>query len=41
MPIWGTQFLEENVEKYGPDAGEIVTQERIHELATYLESLQK
>ncbi len=41
MPIWGTQFLEENVEKYGPDAGEIVTQERIHELANYLESLQK
>ena len=41
MPVWGRQFLEEDVKVFGPSGGEIVTTERIHELAGYLESLQR
>lgn len=41
MPVWGRQFLEGDMELYGPAGGEIVTTERIHELATYIESLQR
>src|SRR5688572_19341815 len=39
MPIWGRQFLEDDARVFGPNGGEIVTTERIHELATYIESL--
>ena len=41
MPIWGRQFFEEDAKAYGPNGGEIVAQERIHELTNYLGSLQK
>ncbi|MEI5682025.1 MULTISPECIES: c-type cytochrome [unclassified Mesorhizobium] len=40
MPVWGRQFLEEDAKMYGPGAGEIVTTERIHNLAGYIETLQ-
>ncbi len=41
MPVWGRQFLEDDIKVYGPSGGEIVTTERIHELAGYVESLQR
>jgi mono/diheme cytochrome c family protein len=41
MPVWGRQFLEDDAKVYGPSGGEIVTTERIHELAGYVESLQR
>lgn len=41
MPIWGRQFLEKDAKVYGPNGGEIVTTERIHELAGYVQSLQR
>jgi mono/diheme cytochrome c family protein len=41
MPVWGRQFLEEDAKVYGPSGGEIVTTERIHNLAGYIESLQR
>ncbi|MER9326581.1 c-type cytochrome [Mesorhizobium sp. M0488] len=41
MPVWGRQFLPGDVKKYGPNAGEIVTRERIHDLAGYVETLQQ
>ena len=41
MPVWGRQFLEDDVRLYGPAGGEIVTTERIHELAGYVQSLQR
>jgi mono/diheme cytochrome c family protein len=41
MPVWGRQFLEEDARIYGPSGGEIVTTERIHNLAGYIQSLQR
>ncbi|AMS42133.1 cytochrome C [Aminobacter aminovorans] len=41
MPVWGQQFLLSDKRLYGPDDGPVVTQERIHELATFIESLQR
>ena len=41
MPVWGRQFLDDDVKVYGPSGGEIVTTERIHELAGYVQSLQR
>ena len=41
MPVWGMQFLDDDVKVYGPNGGEIVTTERIHGLAGYLISLQR
>jgi hypothetical protein len=41
MPVWGRQFLEDDAKLYGPAGGEIVTTERIHELAGYIQSLQR
>jgi mono/diheme cytochrome c family protein len=41
MHVWGRQFLEGDVKVYGPNGGEIVTTERIHNLAGYVESLQR
>jgi mono/diheme cytochrome c family protein len=41
MPVWGRQFLGDDQQLYGPAAGEIVTTERIHELANYVQSLQR
>ncbi len=41
MPVWGRQFLEDDIKVYGPSGGEIVTAERIHELAGYVELLQR
>ncbi|RWE63548.1 cytochrome c [Mesorhizobium sp.] len=40
MPVWGRQFLEEDAKVYGPSGGEVVTTERIHNLAGYIETLQ-
>ncbi|RWB25576.1 cytochrome c [Mesorhizobium sp.] len=40
MPVWGRQFLEEDAKVYGPGGGEVVTTERIHNLAGYIETLQ-
>lgn len=41
MPVWGRQFLVDDTDLYGPSGGEIVTTERIHELAGYVQSLQR
>lgn len=41
MPVWGREFLPGDVKKYGPNAGEIVTRERIHDLAGYVQTLQR
>ena len=41
MPVGGRQFIDEDVATYGPSGGEIVTTERIHELTTYVETLQR
>ena len=41
MPVWGRQFLEDDAKRYGPAGGEIVTSERIHNLAGYIETLQR
>ncbi|TIS89757.1 c-type cytochrome [Mesorhizobium sp.] len=41
MPVWGRQFLEQDEKLYGPSGGEVVTTERIHNLAGYIEMLQR
>ena len=41
MPVWGREFLETDRPAYGPLGGEAVTQERIHQLAEYIQTLQK
>lgn len=41
MPVWGDRFLEEDVRKYGPNAGEAATTERILQLTKYVQSLQR
>ena len=41
MPVWGRQFLVDDTDLYGPAGGEIVTTERIHGLAAYVQSLQR
>jgi mono/diheme cytochrome c family protein len=41
MPVWGRQFLEDDAKLYGPNGGEIVTTERIHELTAYVQRLQR
>ena len=41
MPVWGRQFLEDDAKLYGPAGGEIVTSERIHNLAGYVQTLQR
>ncbi len=40
MPVWGRQFLEDDEKIYGSSGGEIVTTERIHNLTTYIGTLQ-
>ena len=41
MPVWGNQFLPDDVKKYGPYGGEAVTTERIQNLAGYVMTLQR
>ena len=41
MPVWGNQFLPDDVKRYGPYGGEAVTTERIHNLAGYIQTLQR
>ncbi|RUX28829.1 c-type cytochrome [Mesorhizobium sp. M7A.F.Ca.US.011.01.1.1] len=41
MPVWGRQFLEQDEKLYGHSGGEVVTTERIHNLASYIETLQQ
>ncbi|MGB3536598.1 MAG: c-type cytochrome [Mesorhizobium sp.] len=41
MPIWGERFLEDDARKYGTNAGEAVTTERILELTRYIQLLQR
>ena len=41
MPVWGRQFLEDDAKLYGPAGGAIVTSERIHNLAGYVQTLQR
>ncbi len=41
MPIWGRHFIEEDTKTFGDKAGEIVTDERIHELTNYIKTLQR
>ncbi len=41
MPVWGDQFLPDDVKRYGPYGGEAVTTERIHNLAGYVQTLQR
>jgi mono/diheme cytochrome c family protein len=41
MPVWGRQFLDFDVEEFGPKGGEIITSGRIEQLARYIESLQR
>lgn len=41
MPVWGNQFLPDDVKRYGPYGGEAVTTERIQNLAGYVQTLQR
>ena len=41
MPVWGRQFIEEDARMFGRHGGEMITTERIHELTSYIESLQR
>jgi mono/diheme cytochrome c family protein len=41
MPVWGRQFIEEDARMFGPNGGELITTERIHELTSYIESIQR
>lgn len=41
MPVWGRHFIEDDAARFGPREGEMVTSERIHELASYIETLQR
>ena len=41
MPVWGRQFLQDDAKLYGAAGGGIVTSERIHNLAGYVQSLQR
>lgn len=41
MPIWGDRFREDDARKYGPNAGEAATNERILQLTKYVQSLQR
>ncbi|RWM11931.1 MAG: cytochrome c [Mesorhizobium sp.] len=41
MPVWGDQFLPDDVKRYGPYGGQAVTTERIHNLAGYVQTLQR
>lgn len=41
MPIWGRKFLEGNQHLYGAHGKEVVTEERISELAQYIRTLQR
>lgn len=41
MPVWGRQFLEEDAKRYGPSGGEVVATERIHNLTSYIQTLQR
>ena len=41
MAVWGREFLEVDKETFGEKSGEIVTEERIHELTNYIQTLQR
>lgn len=41
MPIWGRKFLEGDQRLYGPHDKEVLTEERISELAQYIRTLQR
>jgi len=41
MPVWGRQFIEEDAHMFGAQGGELITTERIHELTSYIESIQR
>jgi mono/diheme cytochrome c family protein len=41
MPVWGRQFIEGDTRMFGPQGGELITTERIHELTSYIESIQR
>lgn len=41
MPVWGRKFLEGDKRHYGPHGKEVVTEERISELAQYIRTLQR
>lgn len=41
MPVWGREFLQEDTELFGAEDGEVVTNARIHQLAGYIESIQR
>lgn len=41
MPVWGRQFLGDDQKTYGEIGGEAVTQERIHALTDFVQTLQK
>lgn len=41
MPVWGRQFIEEDARMFGKHGGELITTERIHELTSYIEGLQR
>ncbi len=41
MPVWGQRFVDQDTKMYGPSGGEILATERIHELANYIQSIQR
>lgn len=41
MPVWGREFLEQDAQDFGKADGEIISEARIHELAQYLQTLQR
>lgn len=41
MPVWGREFSLSDKRLYGTEGGAAVTQERVRQLARYIETLQK
>ncbi|MFN3548704.1 MAG: c-type cytochrome [Mesorhizobium sp.] len=41
MPVWGRQFIEDDARMFGTHGGELITTERIHELTSYIQSIQR
>ncbi len=41
MPVWGSRYKKEDVERYGPYGGEAVVRARVLELVYYVQSIQQ
>ncbi len=41
MPVWGQAFVDEDAKKFGPIGGEAVSEERIHQITEFIQTLQQ